>query len=152
MTTITLLYLAIYEYLKNNNPDKKNIDSLVKLQSLRNRLYLNESIIEDLTELNKPKFLGLRRLSKAFNYFRDRLNQCDENGKPLYGYSEVQSFLTKLNSATLVKIDVATHADAFTLFETLNNRGVPLSAIDLIKNKLLGQLEKEDVAASLRLN
>ena len=54
------------------------------------------------------------------------------------------SFLNKLNSATIVKIDVATHADAFTLFETLNNRGVPLSAIDLIKNKLLGHLEKVD--------
>ena len=50
--------------------------------------------------------------------------------------------MKKLNSATLVKIDVASHADAFTLFETLNNRGVPLSAIDLIKNKLLGHLEK----------
>ena len=44
--------------------------------------------------------------------------------------------------ATIVKIDVNGHSDAFTLFETLNNRGVPLSAVDLIKNKLLGKLEK----------
>lgn len=45
----------------------------------------------------------------------------------------------------MVKIDVTTHDGAFTLFETLNNRGVPLSAIDLIKNKLLGALEKKGI-------
>lgn len=60
--------------------------------------------------------------------------------------------MNKLNSATLVKIDVATHADAFTLFETLNNRGVPLSAIDLIKNKLLGHLEKHDKHTNIDAN
>jgi uncharacterized protein with ParB-like and HNH nuclease domain len=54
----------------------------------------------------------------------------------------VEGLLDKLNTATLVKIDVASHADAFTLFETLNNRGEPLSAIDLIKNKLLGTLQR----------
>uniref|UniRef100_UPI0040493D38 HNH endonuclease family protein n=1 Tax=Gelidibacter sp. TaxID=2018083 RepID=UPI0040493D38 len=52
----------------------------------------------------------------------------------------------------LVKIDVATHADAFTLFETLNNRGVPLSAIDLIKNKLLGHLEKTNSSTNIDEN
>ena len=45
--------------------------------------------------------------------------------------------------ALLVKIEVSTHSDAFTLFETLNNRGIPLSALDLIKNKLLAVLEKQ---------
>ncbi len=40
-----------------------------------------------------------------------------------------------------MKIEVASHADAYTLFESLNNRGMPLSAIDLIKNKLLARLE-----------
>ncbi len=33
------------------------------------------------------------------------------------------------------------HADAYTLFESLNNRGTPLTAVDLIKNKLLARLE-----------
>ena len=42
-----------------------------------------------------------------------------------------------------MKIEVGSHADAFTLFESLNNRGVPLSALDLIKNNLLAALEKE---------
>ena len=50
-------------------------------------------------------------------------------------------FLDKVSHACLVKIEVASHADAYTLFESLNNRGMPLTAIDLIKNKLLARLE-----------
>ena len=37
----------------------------------------------------------------------------------------------------LVSIEVETHKDAYMLFESLNNRGIPLSAIDLIKNMLI---------------
>lgn len=43
--------------------------------------------------------------------------------------------------AVIVKIEVARHADAFILFESLNNRGMSLSPVDLIKNHLL-QVEK----------
>lgn len=52
--------------------------------------------------------------------------------------------LEKINRATVVKIEVVSHSDAYTLFESLNNRGVPLTAVDLIKNKLLARLEKLD--------
>ena len=44
----------------------------------------------------------------------------------------------------MVKIEVASHSDAYTLFASLNNRGLPLTAIDLIKNKLLAQLESNE--------
>ena len=43
----------------------------------------------------------------------------------------------KFNSAILVSIEVETNKDAYMLFESLNNRGIPLSAIDLIKNLLI---------------
>ena len=51
-----------------------------------------------------------------------------------------------------MKIDVSSHSDAFTLLETLNNRGVPLSAVDLIKNKLLGKLDKQGEGAEIDSN
>ena len=46
--------------------------------------------------------------------------------------------------AVIVKIEVANHADAFVLFESLNNRGMPLSPVDLIKNHLLAESEEAD--------
>nr|HMU05043.1 HNH endonuclease family protein [Saprospiraceae bacterium] len=100
--------------------------------------------IPEVKSTSKVKYQGLRQISRAFNYFLDRFNEIDENKLPLFDMNRAQNFLNKLNSAIVVKIDVKTHSDAFTLFETLNNRGVPLSAIDLIKNKLLGHLEKVD--------
>ncbi|MEQ9091427.1 MAG: DUF262 domain-containing HNH endonuclease family protein [Balneola sp.] len=175
MTTITLFYLAIYEYLLRNLKDEGDLNEKLKLMSLRNKIVLSDSNklrltpsysnhnledykwifsskIEEVKVHKRPKYLGVRRISKAYSYFFDRLNEKDDNGVLKYTYESVKDLLIKVNSATLVKIDVATHADAFTLFETLNNRGVPLSAIDLIKNKLLGHLEKIDSETSLDEN
>lgn len=169
MTTISLLYLAIYKFLQASlvpiKDEEKELDNKLKLFSLRNRIiikdkkklrltpsYSNHNFedyhwifadnISEIKHIKKPKNLGNRRIKKTFNYFYDRLSEVDENDEPIYDFKGALDLLTKLNSATIVKIDVATHADAFTLFETLNNRGVPLSAIDIIKNKLLGHLEK----------
>jgi len=39
----------------------------------------------------------------------------------------------------VVKIEASTESQAFRLFETLNDRGLPLNGADLVKNKLLSQ-------------
>lgn len=175
MTTISLFYLAIYKYLKENLVDKTDMNTQLELLSLRNRIIIKEASsirlmpsytnsnledykwifsqeIDEIKAPKKPKFLGNRQISRAFNYFYYRLNELDDDNNPTYSFESVKELLKKLNSATLVKIDVATHADAFTLFETLNNRGVPLSAIDLIKNKLLGHLEKTNSSTNIDEN
>lgn len=175
MTTISLLYLALYNYLSETIPDPGDMNQQLKLMTLRNRVVLSESgnirlspsysnnnyadftwvfseVIDEVRAHRKPKNVGNRRIKKTYNYFYERLSELDEHGTPLFNYETARQYLNKLNSATIVKIDVASHADAFTLFETLNNRGVPLSAIDLIKNKLLGKLEKVDKNTSLNEN
>lgn len=176
MTTISLLYLAIYAFLKDHSPEPQELDYELDLRRLLNRIYLDkeksvrlspaisgnnledyEFIFSNEIELIKPKKKrpknhGNRRISKTFEYFISRLYETDEDEVNIYGVDEVKDFLEKLNSATIVKIDVASHADAFTLFETLNNRGVPLSAIDLIKNKLLGHLQRVDEKSTIEEN
>jgi len=84
---------------------------------------------------NQPKQpnCGNRILARAYYYFEEKIP------------SDVQSLLkwmTKINQLMFVQITVGNQADAFTLFESLNNRGVPLSAIDIIKNKMLAQMER----------
>lgn len=167
MTTISLLYLAVYKALLDKLPDPNDAKTILKLElSVRNKIFIEEQnnlrlypsysngnlddykwifsdIIPEIKGVEKPKNLGNRRIRKAFKYFHNRLMEIEgETSK--YSYGDIQTILNNLNSATLVKIEVATHADAFTLFETLNNRGVPLSAIDLIKNRLLGELERKN--------
>ena len=82
----------------------------------------------------KSKFCGVRRLYKAYNYFDDNLPD---------DYEGIKEILHKINSLKFIHISVTSSSDAFVLFESLNNRGVPLSAMDIIKNKMLAHLEKQ---------
>jgi hypothetical protein len=87
-----------------------------------------------IRERPKVPHAGNRQISRAFKYFRDQLPQ------PL---SELLDLVDKINELNFVLITVNSQSDAFTLFETLNNRGVPLSAIDIIKNMMLAEMERQ---------
>lgn len=87
-----------------------------------------------ITSREKPRYLGVRSMCKAHRFFLDKIP------------TDVRALLTlvsKISQLNFVHISVSSQADAFTLFETLNNRGVPLSAIDIIKNKMLAEMEKQ---------
>jgi hypothetical protein len=83
------------------------------------------------------------------------------------GYEELISFLKEAKSAELrqvrlvsfiqlliegviiLRIKALSYTNAYAIFESLNNRGIPLSQSDLIKNEVLkncSQAELEDVA------
>lgn len=165
MTTTSLFLGAIYKSLRDriNNPTD---DETVERVNLKNRLwnkkhdclaltpsvsgsnlsdykYTFNSIIGIGHEIEKPKSYGNRRISKCYRYFYDRLNEKNKQDEYLFTTQDIQNLLRILNNSILVAIEVKSHSDAFTLFETLNNRGVPLSAIDLIKNNLLAELDKQ---------
>jgi hypothetical protein len=81
----------------------------------------------------KQPYCGNRLLGRAYAYFQEKI----PSDIPL-----LLKLTEKINQVMLVQITVGTQADAFTLFESLNNRGVPLSAMDIIKNKMLAQMER----------
>ena len=168
LTTLSLLLAALYTRIMEHKDSIDDDMMLDDIRPLRNRLILksDKSItrvipqvqnhnLEDyrwiLKEhigldaiMQKPKFLGLRKMSKAFNYFYDRLGE-DVGGRD--GIECVRYLLDICRlvcSAVVVQITVDSHADAYTLFASLNNRGVPLSAVDLIKNMLLGKVAGVD--------
>ena len=81
-----------------------------------------------------PSRHGNRRISRALNFFK--LGLPDD-------HNELLKILAKINQLQFVFISVGSQSDAFTLFETLNNRGVPLSPIDIVKNKMLAELQRQ---------
>jgi hypothetical protein len=83
----------------------------------------------------------LRRIAKCFSYFRDSISKLAES-EGIGTVKAAQRVLEAAKQAILVKIEVASHADAFVLFESLNNRGMPLTPVDLIKNYLLAESER----------
>ncbi|MDA8091882.1 MAG: DUF262 domain-containing protein [Nitrospiraceae bacterium] len=161
LTTISLLYAAIYSnFLSETREDEdfvtekinlknrliqKGIKNAIKLElSYQNNNYddykaiLHELHLYSEPHFKKPSNLGNRRIYKVYQYYKEKISD--------YSYTDLLNLLEKINSSLLVKIEVDNHADAFNLFESLNNRGIPLSAMDLIKNKLLAELEKKKKA------
>jgi hypothetical protein len=107
----------------NNNPDYRAVLAEIGV----------------ISECDVPAYAGNRKIFRAYRYFQDRIDEMANGRSNRLG--TIMEFLDKVSHACLVKIEVASHADAYTLFESLNNRGMPLTAIDLIKNKLLARLE-----------
>jgi uncharacterized protein with ParB-like and HNH nuclease domain len=160
LTTISILYNAIY-YKLIKLDIKDNDEFIQEKLNLKKRLMINHDsniymrleptyqnnnfqdyqyLLQEnsiLKNIPKPANLGNRRIFKAFLYFYNLIES--------FQFSELQSFLTKLNSALLIKIEVNNNADAFLLFESINNNGIPLSPIDLIKNNILANLERKEI-------
>jgi len=161
LTTLSLLFAALHQSLKQHEKDLDD-DQRVELINLKRKLVLKKgndhlrvvpqiqnhnqndyravlSEVGVISQCDAPAYAGNRKIFRAFRYFQARIE------KLVYGENDrlasILAFLDKVSQACLVKIEVASHADAYTLFESLNNRGTPLTAVDLIKNKLLARLE-----------
>lgn len=161
LTTTSLFLAALYDIL-NSHKNELDEDQQSDLRQLRHKLVLKRttqdlrvvpqvqgSNLDDymglmakiglIPQRAMPNFAGLRRIVKGFNYFRKRIEtDAEESGDVIHMIFQI---LDKVNAAILVMIEVSNHADAYTLFESLNNRGTPLTSVDLIKNLLLARLD-----------
>ncbi|MBR2715873.1 MAG: DUF1524 domain-containing protein, partial [Ruminococcus sp.] len=99
------------------------------------------------TKQTKPANFGNRRIAKAFRHFTkliaDEVLEIKENNSNITDIGALFQIVKKFEAAVMVGIEVDTNKDAYMLFESLNHRGVPLSALDLIKNSLIAQAENE---------
>lgn len=161
LTTLSLLFASVYHALKSHETDLDD-EQRVELINLKRKLVLKKgddqirlipqiqnnnnpdyravlAEIGVISECDVPAYAGNRKIFRAYRYFQDRIDEMANGRSNRLG--TIMEFLDKVSHACLVKIEVASHADAYTLFESLNSRGMPLTAIDLIKNKLLARLE-----------
>ena len=168
LTTISLFLAAIYTRLKEykdfmNEDDDDILPSLRK--SLKSTLSPNEMKLvpqmqnhnqEDfnfiMSELELKKsaskkhpYFGVRKVSRCYQHFLWLLDKEMENMKPEYKVKFLLDKFDKLKQAMLVKMEVSTHSDAYVLFESLNNRGTPLTAIDLMKNLIMARAENNQL-------
>jgi len=76
------------------------------------------------------------RIIQAYNFFREKLLESNLKWQDIY--------VRLLDSLDIVLMVTDTYYHAFRLFETLNNRGLSLSSVDLIKNYLLSKLSESE--------
>lgn len=164
LTTLSLLFAALYQSLKSHEKDLDE-DQRAELTNLKRKLVLKKgddqlrvipqiqnnnqndyrAVMSDvgvISQCDAPAYAGNRKVYRAFRYFQSRIEEMAAGQSDRL--ASIMAFLDKVSQACLVKIEVASHADAYTLFESLNNRGMPLTAVDLIKNKLLARHETSE--------
>ena len=112
---------------------KKDAYRLIPLEAnAKDYYYLIHSTLDrecDDCVNSKPDYYGNRRISLAYEFFKRKLSNLEK--------SEKYELLSKVLKTLVVSINVEDETKAYILFETLNNRGLPLSIMDLIKNNLI---------------
>ncbi len=120
--------------------------SKLELNRHNNRFYQTY-----LVPLEKLPQRGLNasehQLRKTFNWFKDRIRA--RTGATATSGREVAAFLDELvDKLFFTVITVTDELNAFKVFETLNARGVRLSATDLLKNYLFSVISTPETHES----
>ena len=169
LTTLTLLILAVLKYLdelaENGIDPDANRQRATQLRSsyigyldpvtliTQSKLSLNrandayfQTYIVPLQPLPKPNLKFSEKLLKnAFEWFYGRINEQFSKAK---SGKEIAQFIENVvDRLFFTVIEVNDELDAFTVFETLNSRGVKLAPIDLLKNYLFSVVNKSPLSS-----
>jgi uncharacterized protein with ParB-like and HNH nuclease domain len=150
ITTISILLCAIRDYLQENfeeNEINERIDTIEENLWLVDRDGERQGMRLELGNLDHDSYESLvnsrineidnENIASAYEYFYNQID--DELGE----IDEVKNLHDKiLDRLIYVSITAKGHSDAYQLFETMNNRGLSLSPIDLMKNYLLMKASK----------
>lgn len=171
MTTISVMVLAALAHLQdlvdakqdpeNNTKRKQNLQNsyigyidpvtLVPRSKLELNRHNNRFYQTYLVPLEKLPQRGLNssehQLRKAFNWFKERIRS--KTGTTATSGRDVAAFLDELvDKLFFTVITVTDELNAFKVFETLNARGVRLSATDLLKNYLFSVISNHETHES----
>lgn len=141
LTTIILIYLAIYKLLESlNDKSLKNEMNKIYEHYLINKYAQNDNAKIKLKQTNNnnkaiKSILNDERLDdnsyiiNNYNYFKDYVNKNN--------YKKIQNGLKKL---IFVEITIKSDDNPQQVFESLNSTGLNLSQADLIRNYILMNL------------
>lgn len=164
LTTISLFLAALYkrlselkEYLDEDDEDiipamrkalKSNIspNEMKLVPQVQNHNQDDYNFIMSNLGLKKSvsskhAYFSVRKVSRCYQHFLSLMDKEMEGMTPEEKVTFLLNKYDKLKQAMLVKMEVSSHSDAYVLFESLNNRGTPLTAIDLMKNLIMAKAE-----------
>lgn len=168
LTTLSLLALATIKKIQDLiNADNEPDDNKERINELRrgflgqkdpaslnysSKLFLNENndpfyqrnLLQLLAPNNENLLIDSNRLLwQGFEYFYKKIGEMFPNATG----SDFAIFLSKSigDNIMFIKIEVEDELSAYTLFETLNYRGVDLTVTDLLKNYLFSLITPSDL-------
>lgn len=169
LTTITILLSALIQTFKDIS--ENNLADGIYFQYIEGKDNANQPYFKLINETPKPFFQrGIQfqvkelivatneeetKLLDAYNFFIEKLSfqsiktnfrdfsliNGNDSEKHKLILNAVRDQI--LNYLKVIYITVSEEEDAYTIFETLNARGMSLSAVDLIKNLIFKDLKTE---------
>ena len=147
LTTISLLLLALHRKFEIEKDEYRHKQIAQLLYCGNPETSNNPKLI--LGELDNPDYCNLllgklgniknQNILDAYNLFIQEI----EEGLNTNGKEWLEKYYEKLvHTAKIIRLDVQFAQDAYKLFETINNRGLRLSATDILKNFILGHAAK----------
>lgn len=160
ITSLFLLLRAIYAKLEqeeNKTPEVTNfinkitpalwmVDEMTGLVD-RTKMLLRSDVVQDSgNELLRKILETGTTVSKASDNYSKNFNKFTElyTAKSLESPNQIYHFINALlNYTILLPIDAEDQETALTIFNTLNNRGLPLSDADIFKSEIYKTLDRE---------
>lgn len=162
MTTICLILCAIRDFIQELEPNK-SLDALKKLiassstdrdgnEKFRDRIELQydedsrkvlENIAREQSFYGIPQNSSVEKIKNAYKSALDFLKE--EFGQHQNTIQQVRKFYACfIKNVKLVRVETKSMSQALTVFSTINNRGVGLDGMDLLKNLMFIQIANKD--------
>jgi hypothetical protein len=168
LATLSILAIAVIEKIQNLAEHEENREANQDRQEILKRTYLSDKdprslrysskliLNENNNDFYQSNLINLRSplnsralpksnrlLWQAFQYFSNRLSELQNVVK---SGEKLAEFLTDIVAQRLlfIQINVQDELNAYTVFETLNARGIDLSSTDLLKNYLFSLFQGPD--------
>jgi len=160
ITTLLILYATIYAILQketiNNNPKVSENKVLYEMTNIKQRLIPTDKEPYKLRLSQQPMNTSKGEFKDLVNYIINGLTADNKKNEPIfeaheYFFNSIEkekeegskdlvdialTLINKLNKLLMIMIVVDNEYSAYTLFESLNNKGLPLSIMDIIKSKM----------------
>ncbi len=150
LATVSLFFIAVRDFLKEIGEEDRATE--IEREFIFKRSYRDKEIKQKLTlndvdnefyvralignESIEPLRASHNRLMDAYNFLKVHIENKYKS-ENLNGLLDLVDFLK--DKLLIITVTVSDDVNAFTVFETLNDRGLILSQTDLIKNYLFNK-------------
>ncbi|MGZ0174888.1 MAG: DUF262 domain-containing protein [Planctomycetales bacterium] len=130
------------QYLATRDLRSDELLPRLRLNSVDNDYFVDRVITTPADRTRKgPVLESHRRIDKAAQLAKKRVGTIvtSAGAKAVDSLIDWVDFISR--RAKVIRVSVPSHANAFTIFETLNDRGLALAISDLLKNYLFSRAE-----------
>jgi uncharacterized protein with ParB-like and HNH nuclease domain len=152
LTTLTLISISLYHLAEENNLENHVIDTL-KYSILGNTEFgktywmgfkYRDRVLDDIL-VNNLSFKGKPSNISETNIYKNYLVVYNELKNNLDTSHKLLTFISYFrNRIYLIEIEIDKDKDVAMVFEVINDRGIPLKPYEILKGKLLSQIDIAD--------